>query len=142
MKKRTDLNAEPRFLNANLFQRAMLESTGRLNHVYWLKLMRRRLFFDGTLPIPAKPVFPGDSYWFMQELCLVKKIQVIDACQYVHRLHPASIMHQSPEKKIEQFLNALPAGIELIDEIFESDHLISKVTAQEKLQCEKLRYRR
>ena len=63
----------------------------------------------------------------------MKKIQVIDACQYVHRIHPASIMQQSPEKKIEHFLNALPAGIELVDEIFESEHLISKVTDREKL---------
>ena len=136
VEKIIDPQSKPRFLDENLFRRAMSESTGRLNHVYWLKLIRRKLFFDGTLPIPTKPVFPGDSYWFMQEICLVKKIQVIDGCQYVHRLHPASIMHQSPEKKIRQFLNALPTGIELIDEIFESNHLISRVTAQEKLAIE------
>ena len=128
-----DFNAEPRFLDENLFQRVVQEDTGRLSHAYWRKIMRRELYFNGTLPIPSKPVFPGDSYWFMQEICLVKKIQVIDACQYIRRQHPASVMHQASENKIRLFLNTLPAGIELVDEIFESEHLISDVTDEEKL---------
>ncbi len=69
----------------------------------------------------------GDFLQSFAELCFAQKIQVINACCYIHRERPKSKMNQSAEVHFRRALKSIPDAIEFIHEVFSSPKIISKV---------------
>ena len=104
-----------------------------LSPVVWNKITRRKYFMDGTIDALVPDAFPGDNFLFLQEMCFLRKILVIDGCQIVYRKHPDSTMAMSPENKISEYLKTLPTALQIVNNCLSSDRLINPISDAEKL---------
>ena len=131
IEKNVDPNSKPRFLSNDLATRMNQEFiSGALNVVPWKKISRREFLIDSGLYFPTLPR-NLDLLQFFGELCFARKIQVIDACCYVHRVSPDSMMQQSAEKHLRKALESIPTALDFIHEVFSSPKMISKLSQHE-----------
>ena len=131
-------NPEPRFLSDDLETRLENEFLKLGMYVTpWLKLSRRDFLIDNGIYFPAVTRC-GDLFHIFAELCFARKIQVIDACGYVYRLHSNQTVRQSLEKSVRSALESMPTAIEFIQKTFQSKKLISPVSRQFQNKFEQL----
>ena len=86
----------------------------------WLKFFKRDFLQSNQIYFPIM-YNAGDVMQNFAVLCLSKKILVIDACCYLYRVHPSSIMRTSADKyllkKVESFSNLLSYMEEIFSKI-------------------------
>ena len=100
----------------------------------WQKLMRRNFLIESGLYFPNLWI-SSDSMHFFGELCLAKKIFVVDGCGYVYRQNSTNQMRSSHEKKIHYVLENLQPMIDFMEEIF-SKKMIQDLPRDLQLQTE------
>ena len=131
-------NPEPRFLSDDLVTRLQNEFIDLGMYVTpWLKLSRRDFLIESGLHFPAMTRC-GDVFHLFAELCFARKIQVIDACGYVYRLHSNQTVRQPLEKQVRAAMESMPAAIEFIQKAFQSKKLISPISRRFQNKFEQL----
>ena len=98
----------------------------------WQKLIRRKFLIENELYFP--PIWiSSDSLLFLAELCLARKIFVVDGGGYIYRNNRNSQMKSDSEKKFRQAIeNFLPFN-NYIEEIF-SKKLVSPLSRELQLK--------
>ena len=118
IEKNFDSISKPRFLSDNSVTRMEDEFLPvNLNVVPWKKISRRDFFIESGLYFPITPR-SNDLLQLFGELCFARKVQVIDACGYVRRINPESVMWQSAEKHLRRALKSLPTTADFVHEVF------------------------
>ena len=129
-------NPTPRFLSADLSERIQQEYIEWGTYVTpWIRIQRRDFLFENQIYFP-KTTLNGDVLFHFAELCLARKIQVIDACGYIHRVHSARTMNSPFEKRLQKALTSMPIALKFIDSIFKNPRVNSVFDPQIKIQLE------
>ena len=127
LERKFDLNPTPRFLSDDLATRMNDEFLNMGLYVTpWKKISRRDFLIESGLYFPLVPQ-NEDLLQLFGELCFAKEIQVIDACCYIHRIHPKSKMKQSAEVLFRRALKSLPTAIDFAREVFSSPKTIFEI---------------
>lgn len=105
----------PENLEYRLFHR---ETT--LQVMPWQKLIRRNFLIEHGIYFPSV-WFSSDSLVFFAELCLARKIFIIDGCGYVYRSNLESQMHSDFEKAYKLSIENFAPLIDYMEEIFSKD---------------------
>lgn len=116
-------NPTPRFLSTNILERLQKEFI-ELNCLWepWIKLNRRDFLIENDLSFP--PIFAtSDFLLHLATLLAGKKLQVIDACCYIHRQTPTSISRSNRGEYLRRALETLPNIIEYMENIFAKKNL-------------------
>ena len=130
-------NPEPRFFSDDLETRLQNEFLNLgIFTTPWLKFSRREFLIDSGLYFPDMTRC-GDLLHSFAELCFARKIQVIDACGYVYRVHSEQTLKQSTEKQLRNALKSLPSAIDFIKQVFSSKKLIAPVSKQFQISFER-----
>ena len=88
----------------------------------WLKFFRREFLQTNQIYFP--PMYnAGDVMQNFAVLCLSKKILVIDACCYIYRVHPGSIMRTSADKYLLKKIESFSALIAYMSDILKRINL-------------------
>ncbi|MBR1421637.1 MAG: glycosyltransferase family 2 protein [Selenomonadaceae bacterium] len=100
----------------------------------WQKLIRRKFLIDYGIYFP--PVWiSSDSLLFFAELCLARKIFVVDGLGYVYRNNPKSQMHNDAEKQFQHSIENFLPFINYMEEIFSKD-LVTPLSRELQLKYE------
>lgn len=103
--------------------------------VPWIKIQRRDFLIEHDLKFPAT-TREGDTLFHLAQLCLAKKIQVIDAFGYVHRLHSENLMRSSAENQLRHAIQSLPIATKYMEDLFARQDLISPLPAVNRILTE------
>ena len=120
-------NSTPRFLDEDLPQRLQDEF---INYgceiVPWIKIQRRDFLIEKQIRFP-ETTREGDTLFHLAELCLARKILMIDAFGYVHRLHSTNLMKSSAEEQLRHAIHSIPIATEYMERLFSRRDLISQL---------------
>ena len=124
------LNSMPRFLSQNLEDRLKCELMEEGMFVApWCKIQRRDFLLEHKIQFPLTTL-NGDVLFQIAEFCMSKKIQVIDACGYVWRIHSNQTIRSAFEKLFRKVICSMPIALEYLHEIFASPDLIEPMSQQ------------
>ncbi|MBR1420267.1 MAG: glycosyltransferase [Selenomonadaceae bacterium] len=120
----------PRFLSENLIERLRTDYIDRKTHVTpWLKIQRLDFLRNNDIYFPLTTL-NGDVLFHFAELAFGKKLQVIDACCYVRRIHPNRTMDAPAETHLRKVAQSLSPAIQYLREV------ISKIQIPESFRIE------
>ena len=120
----------PRFLSENLIKRLQIEYMNKKTYVTpWLKFQRRDFLLENEIYFPMTTL-NGDVFFHFAELAFGKKLQVIDACCYVRRIHPARTMDAPAETHLRKVAQSLSPAIQYLRKV------ISKIQIPESFRIE------
>ena len=88
----------------------------------WIKFFRREFLYSNQIYFPMM-YSSGDVMQNFAVLCLSKKILVIDACCYLYRVHPGSIMRTQPLKYLQKKIESLSNMLTYMEEILSKSTL-------------------
>lgn len=126
----------PRFFDQDITQRFNHELFERgCNWEPWTRIQRRDFLINNGITFPDT-LRTGDLLFHLAELCFAKKIQVINAFGYIWRQHPNQTIKLPAEELLKLGIQSFPAGLKYIREIFESDNLLSTLSAEKKYYLE------
>ena len=137
VERRIFYNPTPRFLSENLIERLQDEYFSVGVHVVpWMKIQRRDFLLENQIHFP-QTFRNSDVLFNFAELCLGRKIQVIDAQGYIYRSHIDSVMGNiSSEKNLRAAVFSMPSALEFVREFLESPNLISPLDESFKMKIE------
>ena len=84
----------------------------------------------------SAPRFFNQALFNFAELCFARKMQVIDGCGYIYRLHGSNTMYLSAVKSLRRAILSMPPALKFIREILDSPNLISSLDEKMKSQLE------
>ena len=120
-------NPTPRFFDENLPQRLHDEFVlYGCDIVPWVKIQRRDFLVDKKIRFP-ETTREGDTLFHLAELCLARKILMIDTLGYVHRLHSGNLMQSSAENQLREAIYSIPIATEYMEKLFSRQDLISQL---------------
>ena len=94
----------------------------------WQKICRRKSLFEHGIYFP--PIWiSSDSLHFFAELCLIRKIFVMNGCGYIYRQNPTNQMRTDSLKKLRYVAENFKPMLDFFDETFEKD-LISPISRE------------
>ena len=100
----------------------------------WQKLIRRKFLIDYGIYFP--PVWiSSDSLLYFAEMCLARKIFVVDGFGYVYRNNLQSQMHNDSEKILRHSIENFLPFIDYMEEIFSKD-LVTPLSRELQLKYE------
>ena len=105
-----------KFLPVDLEWR-LFQSEYSISVMGWQKLMRRDFLVESGLYFPDMWI-SSDSMHFFGELCLARKIFIVDGCGYVYRQNPTSQMRSNPMKKFHYVVENFQPMLDFMEEIF------------------------
>ncbi len=105
-----------KFLPVDLEWR-LFQSEYSISVMGWQKLMRRDFLVESGLYFPDMWI-SSDSMHFFGELCLARKIFIVDGCGYVYRQNPTNQMHSDPMKKFHYIVENFQPMLDFMEEIF------------------------
>ena len=130
-----DNNPKPRLVTENLVERLQSQLNNLdLGVMPWKKLSRRDFLFKHRLYFPLAKI-NNDIFQTIGELCLARKIRVIDFCGYVARVYKSSQVHLDSKKNLERSVESIPILVQYLEEIF-SKKLIEPLSRSYKLLVE------
>ena len=88
----------------------------------WMKIQRRDFLLANKIYFP-EITRCGDVLFNIAELCFGRKMQVIDACGYIHRMHKSNTTNSPAEKRLRQAIESIPTAMEYIREVFSSPNI-------------------
>lgn len=100
----------------------------------WQKLIRRKFLIEHGIYFPAIWI-SSDSLLFFAELCLARKIFVVDGCGYIYRNNPRSQMHNDSEKQFRHSIENFLPFIDYMEEIF-SKNLVTPLSRELQFEYE------
>ena len=117
VEKHFSRDATPRILSQNLVDRLQAEYIfGGTMVNTWIRFSRRKCLIDNGIFFPILPR-NEDGLVHLATLCLVKNIQVIDACCYIHHEHSSNAMSQSADKQMKLTLESLVPATKYMENI-------------------------
>ena len=126
----------PRFLNGDLVNRLQEEYIEFGVYVSpWIKIQRRDFILKNQIYFPTTTL-NGDTLFNLAELCFSCKMQVIDACGYIHRSHDKNTMGESAKHLLTQAIHSMPIALDFVQQIFKSPNLISPLNDEVKMRIE------
>lgn len=134
--KRVCGKSQPRFLSTNLVDRLQDEFIDYgIFAPIWTKLYRRKFLVDHEIYFPD--VFrQSDMLFNFATLCLTKKFQVIDDCQYIFRVgNSGSAMQVTSDRHLSAVIQSLSNSVSYMEEIF-SKKIISQISRANQIICE------
>lgn len=100
----------------------------------WQKLIRRQFLIDHGIYFP--PIWiSSDSLFYFAEMCLAKKIFVVDGAGYIYRNNLKSQMHNDSEIKFQHSIENFAPFINYMEEIFAKD-LVTPLSRELQLKYE------
>ena len=100
----------------------------------WQKICRRKFLLDHEIYFP--PIWiSSDSLHFFAELCLARKIFVVDGCGYIYRQNPTNQMRTDSIKKLLYATENFKPMLDFMEENFSKD-LISPISQELKIRAE------
>ena len=100
----------------------------------WQKLIRRKFLIDYGIYFP--PVWiSSDSLLYFAEMCLARKIFVVDGAGYIYRNNLKSQMHNDSEIKFQHSIENFAPFIDYMEEIFAKD-LVTPLSRELQLKYE------
>ncbi len=125
----------PRILSDNILDRMQYDFIGlQYPAVDWAKLYRRDFLENSKIYFPR--VLGIEDFLFnFAQLCLAKKIEVIEGCGYIYRQNPDSVMHVSPKRHAQKTIDCLSDAVAFMEEIF-SLQTIGELSRENQLICE------
>ena len=125
----------PRFLSDNIVERLERDFIGGwLPAVDWLKIYRRDFLENSGIYFP-RVLGIDDFFYNFAQICLAKKIFVVEGCGYFYRQNPSSVMHASAEKHLRNTVRCLSDAVAYMNEIF-SLKMIGELSKENQLICE------
>ncbi|MBR1420269.1 MAG: glycosyltransferase family 2 protein [Selenomonadaceae bacterium] len=113
-------NPTPRFLSMDIKERIRQEYLPiNIFVTPWIKIQRRDLLIKNQIYFPTTSL-SADVLFNFAELCLIEKIQVIDACCYFYRKNSASVTNQNPAKKIRMATSSLSEALRFTGQVIQS----------------------
>ena len=105
----------PEDVEWRLFQKEIVISV-----MAWQKLIRRAFLFEHGIYFP--PIWiSSDALLFFAELCLARKIFIVDGAGYIYRNNLRSQFHDNAEIKLRYSARNLRTIIQYMEEIFSKD---------------------
>ncbi|MBR1420591.1 MAG: glycosyltransferase [Selenomonadaceae bacterium] len=130
-----DHDPTPRFVTEILIDRLRAECEMLAVDVMpWKKFSRRDFLFKNQLYFPLCKCC-NDMFQLFGELCLAKKILIIDSCCYICRVHRGSQVHLDAKSNLYRAVESLPILISYLEDIFTRE-LIQPLPRSEQLRIE------
>ena len=127
-----DHDSTPRFVTPNLIDRLRAECKMlAIMPMPWKKFSRRDFLFDNQIYFPLCKC-NNDLMHLFAELCLAKKILVVDSCCYVCRVHRKSQFHIDTRSNMYRAVESLPILIQYLENLFKRN-LIQQLPRSEQL---------
>ena len=122
-----------RVLSDDIFDRMQYDFIdGWFPAVDWAKLYRHDFLKRSKIYFPR--VLGIEDFLFnFAQLCLAKKIEVIEGCGYIYRQNPESVMHVSAKRHAQKTLDGLSRAVAYMEEIFAKTAGLSR---ENQLICE------
>ena len=100
----------------------------------WQKICRREFLIDHGIYFP--PVWiSSDSLHFFAELCLARKIFVINGCGYIYRQNPTNQMRTDSLKKLRYITENFKPMLDFMEETFRKK-LITPLSRESQIRAE------
>ncbi|MBR1420273.1 MAG: glycosyltransferase family 2 protein [Selenomonadaceae bacterium] len=123
LEKHVIKDSRPRFLSTDIEKRIHWDFIKQTVPVVpWIKIQRRECLFNNRIYFPLINR-REDVLFNFAELCLIEKIQVIDACCYIYRNRKNNTLRAHPEKQIRETISSLPEAMNFINKIISQMHI-------------------
>ena len=122
-----------RFVPADLEWR-LFQDEFTFSVMAWQKLIRRKFLLEHEIYFP--PVWiSSDSLHFFAELCLARKIFVINGCGYIYRQNPTNQMRTDSLKKLRYVTENFKPMLDFMEETFRKN-LITPISRELQIRAE------
>lgn len=122
-----------RFVPADLEWR-LFQDEFTFSVMAWQKLIRRKFLLEHEIYFP--PVWiSSDSMHFFAELCLARKIFVIEGAGYIYRQNPTNQMRTDSLKKLRYVTENFKPMLDFMEETFRKD-LITPISRELQIRAE------
>ena len=114
---------DPRILSADIKERIRKEYLTRNVEVTpWIRFQRRDFLFKNEIYFPLI-TRKEDVLFNLAEICLAKKIRVIDGCCYIWRVNRESTTRTIPEISLREVFRSLPEAIQFINRVIQATEI-------------------
>ncbi|MBR1421636.1 MAG: glycosyltransferase family 2 protein [Selenomonadaceae bacterium] len=122
-----------RFVPADLEWR-LFQDEFTFSVMAWQKLIRRKFLLEHEIYFPSVWI-SSDSLHFFAELCLARKIFVINGCGYIYRQNPTNQMRTDSLKKLRYVTENFKPMLDFMEETFRKN-LITPISRELQIRAE------